>query len=102
MCAWHDPQLAAERAGWRQKGGQSRSNRARAKKALPAEALTLQEVQALLGLTFKGVISGRIEPGVANAAANIARALVATREAAEFDARLAALEAGDVASEPPA
>ncbi len=47
-------------------------------------------------------VIGRIQPSVGNAAANIARALVATREAAEFDARLSRLEADDLAAEPPA
>ncbi len=93
MCAWHDPQLATERAAWRQKGGKSRSNQARARKQLPTNTMTMQEIQGLLGVAFKGVLAGKLAPNVGNATANIARALVSVREASEFEARLTALEA---------
>ncbi len=92
-CSWHDPALDAQRAGWRQKGGAARSNKARAKKALPAESLTLQEVQGLLSVALKGVLTGRIEPGIANASANVARAIAAVAQAGEIEERIAALEA---------
>ncbi len=64
--------------------------------------MSAAEICGLLGVVLKGVIAGRIQPSVGNAAANLGRAMIATQEAAEFDARLAALEAGDVAAEPPA
>jgi len=38
------------------------------------------------------VIAGQTEPGVANAAANLARAIVAVREASEVEERIEALE----------
>ncbi len=92
-CSWHDPDLDGQRARWRQKGGQSRSNKARARKQLPAESLTLQEVQGLLSVALKGVLAGRIEPGIANASANLARAIAAVAQAGEIEERIAALEA---------
>ncbi|MDP9470566.1 MAG: hypothetical protein M3Q71_07850 [Chloroflexota bacterium] len=91
-CYWHDPALEAERIEGRRKGGAARSNRARAKKRLPAESLTLQEVQGLLSVALKGVLAGRIEPGIANASANLARAIAAVTQVAELDARIRELE----------
>ncbi len=91
MCAWHDPQLATERAAWRQKGGQSRSNKARARKRLPDNAMTMQDVQVLLGVAFKGVLSGKLEPGVGTACANIARAMAQVAGVAEIEEQIAEL-----------
>ncbi|MDP9357795.1 MAG: hypothetical protein M3R02_21405 [Chloroflexota bacterium] len=92
-CYWHDLALEAERTEGRRKGGAARSNRARAKKRLPAESLTLQEVQGLLSVALKGVLAGRIEPGIANASANVARAIAAVAQAGEIEERITALEA---------
>lgn len=78
------------------KGGAARSNAARAKKALPAGVLSTDDLRGLLGLTLKGVIAGKVEPGVGNAAANLARAYVAVTEAGAVEAmerRLDELEA---------
>ncbi|MFL5759104.1 MAG: hypothetical protein ACJ789_05155 [Thermomicrobiales bacterium] len=91
-CRWHDPELETQRAEWRRKGGAARSNKARAKKVLPAEPLTAEEVRSHLGVVFTGVIGGTMEPGVGTAAANIARALIAVSESHELEQRLQALE----------
>ncbi len=58
------------------------------------------EVGGLLSLTLRNVITGRIEPGIANAAANLARAILAVNEATTLETRLAALEAAVEASGP--
>ncbi len=92
-CYWHDPALEANRAAGRRKGGAARSNKARARKQLPVEALTLPEVQGLLSVALKGVLAGRIEPGVANASANVARAIAAVAQAGEMEERIRELEA---------
>ena len=92
-CSWHDPQLDDQRAAWRQKGGTARSNKARARKQLPAESLTLPEVQGLLSVALKGLLAGRIEPGIANASANVARAIAAVAQVGELEERLRELEA---------
>jgi len=63
------------------------------KKALPAESLTLPEVQGLLSVALKGVLAGRIEPGIANASANVARAIAAVAQVGELEERLRELEA---------
>ncbi len=91
-CMWHDPAREAERAEWRKRGGQRRSNRARAQKQLPDGLMTPVELRGLLGVVLKNVIVGRIEPGVGNAAANLARAMVSIQETQELEARIQQLE----------
>lgn len=91
-CRWHHPEQADQMRAARVKGGLARSNKARARKALPDGLKTMTEIQALLCLTLSGVLTGRIEPGVGNAVANIARAIRDVGGAAEIEARLAALE----------
>jgi len=93
LCRWHHPRLEAERGEWRRRGGEQRSNKQRAKRQLPDAILTPAELQGFIGLALRGVITGRVEPGVANAVATLARAAVAVREATEIETRLAALEA---------
>lgn len=91
-CRWHHPDLADERRAWSAKGGSSRSNKARAKKALPDAVLSPVELQGVLSQAIRDVLAGTLEPGPANAAAALSRALVAIREATETEERLAALE----------
>jgi hypothetical protein len=91
-CRWHDPELEADRAVWRRKGGEARSNKARAKKALPDAVLSPAELQGVLSQAIRDVLTGTLEPGPANAAAALSRALVTIREATELEERLAALE----------
>ncbi len=93
LCPWHSADLAERRREWSRRGGVNSSNKARAKKQIPDGTMSAGELGGLLGLVLKGVIAGKIEPGVGNAAANIARALVSVREASEFEERLTALEA---------
>jgi hypothetical protein len=93
FCLWHDdaPDAQEKRRLISQKGGQARSNKARAKKALPAEVLTAEEIRSYLGIVFRGVISGKIEPGVGTAAAGIARALLDVAKVAEVEEQVAQL-----------
>jgi len=85
--------LAEQRTAWRQAGGQNKSNRARAKKL--AAGLGATELDALLAAALNGVLTGRLTPGQGQAAASLARAMVAVREytaVEDVDRRLAALE----------
>jgi hypothetical protein len=91
-CYWHSPELAELRDQKNREGGRNRSNAQRAKKALPAEVLTAEEIRSWLGLVFKGVIAGKIEPGVATASATVARALLETAKVSEIESQLAELE----------
>jgi hypothetical protein len=54
LCPWHSPDLAARRAEWSARGGAGRSNKQRAKRALPAEPLTAEEVHSYLGWSSVG------------------------------------------------
>jgi hypothetical protein len=92
-CYWHSPAVAAERDAARKRGGVNRSNAARAKKQLPAGVMTTDELRGLVGLTIRGVLAGKVEPGVGNSVANLSRAFVAITEAGELEVRLQALEA---------
>ena len=73
------------------KGG--RANSASAKKALPADPMTTEELHAWLGVVFKGVIAGKIEPGVATASATVARTMAELLRATELEERITNLEA---------
>ncbi len=92
FCLWHDPEATEARREISRKGGQGRSNRARTRKQLGTDALSMPEVAGLLSLTLRGVIAGRFEPGVGNSVASLARALTAVHEATELEDRIAALE----------
>jgi hypothetical protein len=92
LCRWHDPQLAADRAAWRAKGGQGKGNGVRARRRLAGATMGPAELQGALASVLQGVIAGEVAPGVGSAAAAIARAIVSIREATEIDERLAALE----------
>ncbi len=75
-------------------GGERRGqplNKQRAKKALPAEPLTAEEVHSYLGVVFRSVIGGKIEPGIATAAASVARAMIDVAKVAAFEGQLTEL-----------
>jgi hypothetical protein len=90
---WHDPEADEQRREMSRKGGQSRSNKARAKKL--AAGMGADDLDALLAVALKGVLAGRLTPGQGQAAASLARAMVAVREytaVEDLDRRLAELE----------
>jgi len=91
-CLWHDPEAEDRRREISRQGGYASSNRARAKKALPADPLTNEELHSWLGVVFKGVIAGRIEPGVGTAGATIARTMAELTRSVELEQRIANLE----------
>ena len=61
-CRWHAPELKEQRREWSRKGGRQRSNRARAKRALPEGLMSPDELRGLLGSVLKGVLVGRWLP----------------------------------------
>jgi hypothetical protein len=91
-CIAHDPERVVDMAEWRRQGGRAKSNKARARKQLPDAVLSPLELQGLLSKAIRDVLSGKLEPGPANAAGGLARALVSIREASGLEERLAALE----------
>ena len=92
FCAWHDPQRQGEMTEARRRGGQARSNRARARKQLTAAAMSPAELEGVIGLTITQVLGGTTPPGVGQAIAALARASVAIREATELEERMADVE----------
>jgi hypothetical protein len=93
LCPWHSPELAERRTEWSRRGGVNSSNKARIRKQLPDAVLSPTELQGLLSKALRDVLTGKLEPGPANAAGGLARALVTIKESADLEERLAALEA---------
>lgn len=92
FCLWHDPERAADRKRWTQNAGRAKAHRVQARKKILAAGLELPAVDAALCKALQDVLAGEIEPNVATAAATLARAIVATRQAGELEQRIAALE----------
>ena len=92
QCRWHHPALAAERRQNAVKGGKSRSNEARARKALLGNSQDLKTVKGALLLALAGVYNGSLDPARGAAMAQIAKAILAVAGAAELESRIAELE----------
>ena len=93
-CVWHDPQLVERRAEWSRRGGHGKSNKARARKGLAGEAMSMRELHGLLSKAARDLVDGKLDPGPANALANIARSLEAVARTAELEAKVSGLERG--------
>ncbi len=91
-CRWHDPARADDRAAWSRKGGAARSNKARARKQLADQAMSISDMDALLCLALKRVAAGTMEPNVGSAMAGIAKTVVGIRTTGDFEKRLEELE----------
>ena len=92
-CFLHSPETAAARQEACKKGGRGRSNAARAAKAMPATALTTDELLLTLSRIIAKAERGEIEPGVVNAISGAARTMGELRKSGEIEQRLAQLEA---------
>ncbi len=97
LCAWHSPEWAAKRREWSQKGGAAKSAQARARKRLPAEPLSNEQLVSYLTVVFKGVIAGKVEPKVGTAAAAIAKTMTDIATAGAIDELQAEVETLKVA-----
>lgn len=93
-CVSHTPDISDEqRKAWAAQGGTNSSNAARARKQLPGEVLTSEELAAWLSIVFRQLIVGKIEPAVATAAANLARTMTEISRATDVQTRLEELQA---------
>ena len=92
-CRWHHPDLESQRQAERAAGGAARSNKARARKQLTDAVLTINDLDGLLCRALVQVAAGKLEPGVGNSMAGIARTITTIRTASELESRLSALEA---------
>jgi len=93
-CPWHatSPEWVAKRSQWSAEGGRKRSNAERARKLLPDESLSVAQLHSYLGVVFRDVIAGKTEPGVATAAATVARTMAELAKASDLESRLRHLE----------
>ena len=92
-CINHDPSISdAQRREWAAKGGHNSAAQVRARKALPMEPLTPDEIAAYISIAFKGVLAKSVEPAVLNAMANAGRAMSEIRRASEVQTRIDELE----------
>jgi len=92
-CLWHDPDRESEREEWRRRGGENRSNRARARKKMTDLAMTIDDIDSTLCQALRDVSTGRMEPGIGNSMSVIARTITTIRTASEIESRIATLEA---------
>lgn len=90
-CFGHDPDLAAKRAEARRRGGANRANRVRLAKIMPVRLVPVWEQ---LEQALADVLAGDLDPRQAQAAATVARALVAILQAGELEERVRRLEQG--------
>lgn len=91
-CRWHDPNRAEERTAWSRKGGTARSNKARARKQLAEQLMTINDIDALLCSALVKVAAGRLDPGVGTAMATISKTITTIRSTGDFEKRLEELE----------
>lgn len=91
LCRWHHPDLETQRTEERRRGGHARSNAARARKALAGDIRDMTDVKARLMVALAKVEEGELEPGPANAMANLARAIATVASVADFEGQLAEL-----------
>ena len=92
MCAWHSPAWAGTRLEWSQRGGAAKATQARARKRLPADLLSPEELVSHLTKVFLDVLGGNAEPRVGTAAATIAKTLTDIATAGEVERLAAELE----------
>jgi hypothetical protein len=100
LCRWHHPDLEAQRAEERRKGGAARSNAARARKALAGDIRDMGDVKARLMSALAKVEAGELESGPANAMANLARAIATIVQVGELEDRIQELESRAGVREP--
>jgi hypothetical protein len=93
FCVAHSPDITdAQRKAWSARGGTNSAAKVRARKQLPAEVMTVEEIDAYLALVFRAVITGKMDPSVGTAASNIAGRMADLKKVIA-DERIEALEA---------
>jgi hypothetical protein len=90
FCLMHDPESLELRREAGRRGGQNRSNRARAQKKL--RAYGAEDIGVLLSATLKDLLDGTLEPNVAVAATTVARGILTAAERGEVERLLSELE----------
>jgi hypothetical protein len=91
-CYWHSPAVEAERDEAHRRGGSARSNRSRARKVLTGDVRDMTDVKARLMIALAKVEESELDPGPANAMANLARAIATVAQVGELEVRIRELE----------
>jgi hypothetical protein len=89
FCFTHDPARSDERAQAHRRGGRNSATIVRLRGLIPPRLVPIFDV---LENALAEVHAGQLEPGRANAMANITRAMVAVLQAGELEERLRELE----------
>ena len=94
LCFVHAPSMQARRDESRRRGGQAKSNAARAAKmwAATGREIAPDDLPAMLRAAILDVRVGTIEPSVATAIATLAKASVAITTDIDLERRIEALE----------
>ena len=93
-CRWHHPEHRNQQREASIRGGRARSNRARAQKAFDLnQTRNLSDLLISLYGAIEQVLAGSLDPGPANAAANLARAIATIAGVADFQKQLEAMRA---------
>ena len=88
-CWAHDPAYQQARLAGARKGGKNKSTAIRLAKLVPAD---LRAVFTRLEAALNATNAGDLEPKIANAMANVSRAMVAVIQAGEMEERLREIE----------
>lgn len=89
-CYVHHPGIEAERDEKRRKGGENRSNIARAQRRMIIAKP--YDVHVVLGTSLRAVFDGDMDPGTAAALATLGRATLLAIEKSDLEKRLSELE----------
>lgn len=92
-CIWHHPDRESHRKAGSVAGGRGKASTVRAKRRVFGAGLDLAEVDRAMCKALVDVLAGELEPGIATAAASIARTITAVRQVADLETRITALEA---------
>lgn len=90
FCFWHDPGLEEQRRESSAKGGKNRRSEARAIAAM--KRYNGVELDTILCSVLAGLLTGEYEPGIATAAANLARTLTQIRSTQDIERRIEEIE----------
>ena len=89
FCFVHLPGADEQRDEARRKGGRNRSNAVRAQRRVAK--LGIHDTRDILSIAALDLLSGEMQPGVANAPANVCKAIIAAQQYGEMADDLAAL-----------
>jgi hypothetical protein len=91
-CVSHDPNRVVEIAEYRRRGGQAKSNRARARRQLPIEPMGNDELRAWITVAFAKAMKGQMAPALLNALSNAAKTMAELQRESTIEERMSEIE----------